>query len=187
MTSGAHTEHNQGAEAEIDPTKLVALEAGDGTKLAHGPILKGQSKWTDGAYSLMVSIVPPGLITPVHKHSTDSQVGIVIRGRLAFWVEGSPEVELGPGGYVFRPAGKFHSLWNPTNEPAHLVEITSPGKDFEEYILETSRLTAVNGADRASIETAAARARITFTDDFLADLSARHGVSAEGAQGVYWK
>ena len=108
------------------PTGLVALLAEEGVPLAQGPRLKGQSAWSGGNVCITDAAVPPRTLTPIHKHEHESQVVIVAAGTLAFYVEGSPVVELPAGSYSYRPAGLYHALWNPTDEPAHAYEITSP-------------------------------------------------------------
>jgi quercetin dioxygenase-like cupin family protein len=166
------------------PSTLVTFERAQGLPLAQGPLLKGRSEWTDGRVCITDADIPPRQLTPIHKHAYESQTVLVVSGRLAFWVEGSEVVELGAGGYAYRPANLYHSLWNPTDEPAHAVEITSPGERFQAYMLEISELTAAGRADKDTIVAAAARAGVTFTDEGMDELCETYGLTPAT---VFWK
>lgn len=166
------------------PTELVAFAQEEGLPLAQGPLLKGRSEWTDGHVCITDADVPPRQLTPIHKHAYESQTVIVVSGRLAFWVEGSEVAQVGAGGYAYRPVGLYHSLWNPTDEPAHAVEITSPGERFQAYMLEISALTAAGRADKDTIVAAAARAGVTFTDEGMDELCETYGLTPAT---VFWK
>jgi quercetin dioxygenase-like cupin family protein len=166
------------------PTALVAFAQGDGLPLAQGPRLKGRAEWTGGRVCITDAAVAPRQLTPIHKHDTDAQIVIVAAGTLAFYVEGSPVVELGAGSFAYRPAGLYHALWNPGDEPAHAVEITSPGDRFQAYMLEISALTEAGEGDKERVVAAAARAGVTFTDEGMDDLCATYGLTPAT---VFWK
>jgi quercetin dioxygenase-like cupin family protein len=129
-------------------SKLVALPVSGGTRFV-GPIrssLKIREEWVGGAFSLTDSTLAPRQIVPPHSHATDDQVTICVKGRIGIWVEGFDDVILEPGDMAFRPAGKPHAVYNPTDEDAHAVEITSPGKAYQAYMLLQSELRASGAA-----------------------------------------
>ncbi len=169
----------------LDPRVLQYVEAEGGPPLSLGQAttIAGRAAWTDGALSIFDQVIPPGLIVAPHVHEKESQASFVISGRLGFWV-GGEEVEVGAGGYVHRPVGVPHSLWNKGLEPARMLEITTPGGSFEIYMTAMSDLL---DSGEATPETAAALAAeygVHFVPEPFADLCERHGVSPEGG---FWK
>ena len=51
---------------------------------------------------------PKGFLSPTHYHSKDLH-SVVVAGHWGSWVEGAPEMVVGPGGYEFIPAGLKHT------------------------------------------------------------------------------
>ena len=39
---------------------------------------------------------------------------------------GDREVVLGPGGYITKPRGETHTMWNAGKQPARMIEVISP-------------------------------------------------------------
>lgn len=158
------------------PPGLVSLDLGDGTPLAIAPeaFLKGRAEWTDGAYCVTGSVLAPGQIVPPHVHDLEAQVTVVVSGRLGTWVDGEAEV-LPAGGYAFRPAGLPHSIFNPFDEPARFLELTSPGERFQEYMLALSALHERGEASPETIAPLAAAAGIKAVDVDLTPLLAEFG------------
>ncbi len=158
--------------------------AGTGLPLSVGSstVIIGLAEWTDGAYNVLDQIVPAGLIVAPHVHDHEAQSAFVVTGRIGFWIDGD-EFDLGAGDYILRPAGKPHSLWNSTDEPSRMLEITSPASSFERYMRALSKLADAGQAEPSRVVTLAASYGIRFVDGLEA-LSARHGVSAAGG---FWK
>jgi len=156
-----------------------------GTKLSIGAttVILGAADWTGGALNVMDQIVPPGLIVPPHYHEKDHQASYVVRGTLGFWIDGE-EFEVSAGGYIHRPAGKVHTLWNATGAPAQMLELTTPGKGFETYMGALSDLTDSGTADPESVTKLAAEQGVHFVAGPLAELCARYGVNPAGG---FWK
>ena len=156
-------------------TKVVP--EGTGTPVAIGVQMSiiGHALWTDGAYNVVDQLLPPLRIVPPHRHDLEAQACWVVSGRVGFWVDGEPEVELVAGGYISRPAGVGHSFWNPTQQPARLLEVTTPAASFERYLEAADELVTSggNGADLAAL---GASYGITFLPEKLAELCEAHGV-----------
>jgi mannose-6-phosphate isomerase-like protein (cupin superfamily) len=162
----------------------MITSAGTGFPLSIGSstAIIGLAEWTDGTYNVMDEIIPPGLIVAPHVHDNEAQSSFVVSGRLGFWVDGE-EFELGASDYILRPAGKPHSLWNSTSEPARMLEITSPAASFERYMRALSELADSGNAELSQVVALAESYGVRFVDGLEA-LSARHGVSAAGG---FWK
>lgn len=156
---------------------LISIAANAGVvPLAIAPetFLKARAAWTDGAICTTGSVLRPGAIVPAHVHDTDAQVTIVISGRIGTWVDGEADV-LGPGGYAHRPAGLPHSIFNPFEEPARFLELTSPGERFERYMLALSDLHERGAASPETIGPLAAAAGISVVEVDLSHLLAEFG------------
>jgi hypothetical protein len=101
----------------------------------------------------------------------------VISGKVGFRSDGR-EVSLGAGGYIVKPRGELHSMWNAGDEPARMIEIISPA-GFEKYFMELAEATAAGGGVRPDPSvTAPIAERFGLSFDFteVSDLVARHGL-----------
>ena len=162
---------------------FVAHAAGEGEPLSSGATIVGRSEWTDDAFCTLRSVVAPGFFSPVHLHREQSQTSVVLSGTLGFWVEGEEEVVLGPGGYVFRPKGRNHAFWNPTEEAAEVLEITSPSGDFQQWMLDLSEMMAGDGASKEEVAVRAEQAGIVFAPGLTAELTERLGLGSSDVFG----
>jgi uncharacterized cupin superfamily protein len=63
---------------------------------------------------------------------------------------GDREAVLGPGGYIAKPRGELHTMWNAGSVPARMIEVISPA-GFEHFFREVSDLTAAGRPDMATI------------------------------------
>ena len=61
----------------------------------------------------------------------------MIAGEIGF--RSDDEVVLGPGGYITKPRGQMHAMWNAGSEPGRIVEVITPG-GFENYFVELAPL-----------------------------------------------
>jgi mannose-6-phosphate isomerase-like protein (cupin superfamily) len=173
------------ADSAVGGDRLIVVRPGDGEAIGVGAstALMGRSEWTDGGVCVLDQIVTPKLISPVHMHAVESQAAYVVSGTLRFWVDGD-EGEATTGAYVFRPVGKPHALWNPTDEPVHMLEITSPAERFQEYMVELGELRDAGTADPETVKRLGARYGVTFFDEITEELSRRHGLTPSGS---FWK
>lgn len=180
-----------GTECPIPPTQtstvpdpargeMVWARRGEEPDFAMGSLpssYRARAQWTRGSYTMMEQIIAPRLLVAPHSHRYDDHLSYIVAGTLGFRV-GDQEVELCAGDAVFRPRAQPHTLWNPTDEPAVMLEITSPGR-LEDYIERLRALGAAGKADRAAVRELAARFGVTFFDDWTAELSQRHRVSPD--------
>lgn len=141
------------------------------------------SQTTHGAYCMMHQVVVPGLVTPTHRHTHEDQVAMVLEGRLGFWVEGSAELEARAGTVVNRPRGLFHALWNASEEPATMLEITTPAGSFERWMRHLSELNTSGTADEATVRALAAG---TYGIEF-ADADDPGGSRPAGTRRSFWQ
>jgi quercetin dioxygenase-like cupin family protein len=164
---------------------MVVVEAGGRLPLSLGQdmFVLGGAALTGGAYSVIDQVVPPRLIVAPHVHERETQVSLVLSGTLGFWVDGDID-EIAAGGYVLRPAGRPHALWNPTDEPARMIELTHPGAAFEEYMIKASALMDEGQATPESVGALAEGYGIRFVEGPLAELCERYGATPVGG---FWR
>ncbi len=162
----------------VERASAMRLEIGAQT------LLTGRAALTDGAYCVMDQLIAPKSLAAPHHHEVEDQASILLEGELGFWIDGE-EFFAAAGDYVYRPAGKPHALWNPSDEVARIQEITSPGARFEEYMIRLSEMIAADAADPEAVRAHANKYGVRFlADGTEEELSARHGVSPAGN---FWK
>lgn len=71
---------------------------------------------------------------PMHKHTYEDEISCVLEGELSV-IQNGIEQTAGPGEYIIKPRGIFHTFWNATNKRIRFIEIISPG-NFEYYFAE---------------------------------------------------
>ena len=168
-------------EERGSPLEMVHVPEGGGDPVNFGmpSAIICQAQWTEGACFIIDQQVPPATITAAHSHRDETQGAYLVRGTLGFWVDGT-EVTAEEGSYVLRPAGAVHALWNISDEPAHMLEITTPAAEFQKFLLEFSEMND-RGAGAEELTALANGYGTVFADDVTADLCARHGLSTRGA------
>ena len=75
-----------------------------------------------------------------HLHTREDEYSIVTEGELGFR-SGEREVVLGAGGYITKPRGELHAMWNAGSVPARMIEIISPA-GFELFFRDVADLAA---------------------------------------------
>lgn len=110
---------------------------------------------TSGAYSLGLATTPPGVAPPLHVHTRDDEIFIVISGELSFHTpDGWRDVE--PGTVVYMPKGVPHTLRNRGPGPSQHWVLTAPS-GFEEFYARAGALLAAPGPpDREALGRTAA-------------------------------
>jgi quercetin dioxygenase-like cupin family protein len=79
---------------------------------------------------------PPGHASPRHEHP-NTQVLIVVRGRLSIITDTDGEQELAEGDAAYIFAGEPHIVKNPLAEPCVGIDIFVPGRSFDFWLKRT--------------------------------------------------
>jgi quercetin dioxygenase-like cupin family protein len=129
-----------------------------------------------GGISIVEHTFDPGVLVPPHRHTREDEISCVIFGEIGFR-SNDREVSLGAGGYIVKPRGEMHSMWNAGTEPARMIEIVTPA-GFEKYFIELAEATAAAGGRPDPSITAPIAERFGLSFDFtqVPDLVARHGL-----------
>lgn len=141
-----------------------------------GATLIGRAEWVDGAVCMLDQTVPPGVLVAAHIHDRETQLAYVVSGALTFYVDNEKE-SVSEGGLVVRPAGSVHALWNATDEPARMVEITTPATNWQAFVLELEALFARGDAAPEELATLSERYGTRLAPDVTSALALRHGLT----------
>lgn len=128
---------------------------------------------TDGRFSSQSVVLGAGRLVVPHSHKNEDEFSFVFRGRIGGRV-GDHDVVVEEGGFLFKPRGIVHALWNPTDVDAIIIEFISPA-GFEGFFEEMGALPAGSGPYR--VQEIAARYGQTPHPELIAELSELYGVS----------
>jgi quercetin dioxygenase-like cupin family protein len=131
-----------------------------------------------GGISIVEHTFEPGVLIPPHIHTREDEISCVISGEIGFRSNGR-EVSLGAGGYIVKPRGELHSMWNAGAEPARMIEILTPA-GFEKYFMELAEATAATGGrpDQSVFARLSERFGLSYDFTEVPNLVARHGLRA---------
>ena len=79
-------------------------------------------------------IAPRALAAPLHLHHNEDEYSYVLEGTLGALL-GDEVLTAGPGFWVHKPRGQWHTFWNAGDEPCHIIEVISPA-GFENFFRE---------------------------------------------------
>jgi quercetin dioxygenase-like cupin family protein len=128
-----------------------------------------------GSVSIVEHVFAPKALVPPHRHTREDEISYVVEGEIGFRSDGR-EVSLGAGGYIVKPRGELHAMWNAGSVPARMIEIISPA-GFEAYFVELAEaVAAAGGPDPEVIGPVAARYGLSFDFGGVPDLVARYGL-----------
>jgi quercetin dioxygenase-like cupin family protein len=128
---------------------------------------------TEGRFSAQSAVLEPRKLVMPHTHRDEDEFTFVFRGRIGGRV-GDQDLVVEEGGFLFKPRGILHALWNPTAADAIVVEFISPA-GFEGFFEEMGGLRNEAGPD--VVREIATRYGQTPHPELIAELSERHGVS----------
>jgi mannose-6-phosphate isomerase-like protein (cupin superfamily) len=132
---------------------------------------------TGGAMSVVEHPFAVGTLVSPHLHTREDEYSIVTEGEIGFR-SGDREVVLGPGGYIAKPRGELHAMWNAGSVPARMIEIITPA-GFEHFFREVCEMVAAGPDTAGDAEAMADRYGLRFEEpDWLPDIIARYGLDA---------
>jgi quercetin dioxygenase-like cupin family protein len=126
---------------------------------------------TEGRFSAQSAVLAPRELVIPHSHQHEDEFTFVYRGRIGGLV-GKAETEVDEGGFLFKPRGEVHSLWNPTDHEVVVIELISPA-GFEHFFEEMGALTH---ADPQVMREIAQRYGQRPHPELIGELQERHGV-----------
>ena len=109
--------------------KVTVVQPGGGETVripGFGATYKLYSRDNGGEVAMVEHPFPVGTITAPHQHTREDEHSIVLEGQIGFRSD-DDEVVLGPGGYITKPRGQTHAMWNAGSVPGRIVEVITPG------------------------------------------------------------
>jgi mannose-6-phosphate isomerase-like protein (cupin superfamily) len=155
-------------------TRVLRSGEGDaGSLTSIGVRFLVSDEGSGGGFALVEHPMPPrALGAPLHRHNREDEYSLIVEGRVAALL-GEDLVFGDVGDLIFKPRGEWHTFWNPTDQPARILEIISPGA-FEGYFRQMIALPPdATHADRAEI---AARYDLEVDPESIGRLVAEYGL-----------
>ena len=161
------------------PPPVTVVQPGEGRVGDLGDISVEFKLWgagTGGALAIVEHGFPPGALIPPHVHTREDEHSIVTAGRIGFR-SGDQEVVLEAGGYITKPRGEAHAMWNAGPEPARMIEVITPS-GFELFFRDVVDMLESGDTDPERGAALAASYGLTFVDTpWLADVVHRYGLN----------
>jgi quercetin dioxygenase-like cupin family protein len=152
---------------------VVTPEEGRSVSLGGmGVVFKLGREDTGGAFAVIEHPIEPGRLVLPHVHQREDEYSYVLEGVIGARV-GDQEITAAAGSYVIKPRGLMHTFWNPGPRPARLVEIIAPA-GFEAYFVELAE------TDPGRRQELAAKYGVTYSSDWVADLTSRYNLKLLG-------
>jgi uncharacterized cupin superfamily protein len=110
------------------PSKPSIVQHNEGRVLhAFGDVssvmLRGEQ--TGGAFTALFDETPPGGGPPIHVHSKEDELFLIVEGTVSFFAN-DLWTDVGPGGAVFMPRGTPHTYRNRTDTPTRQWILANP-------------------------------------------------------------
>lgn len=166
--------------ATTGATTIKVVQPGDGDR---GQLLPGvgvqfkiDGADTGGLVSIVEHPFDVGALVPPHVHHREDEISYVLEGEIGFR-SADDEVVLAPGGYIVKPRGQVHAMWNAGRTPARMIEvITTAG--FEDFFREVAALVATDPPSPEQLGELAARYELPFAEpSWLPDVIERYGLT----------
>ena len=167
-------------QALATPTQLKVVQPGEGDT---GMLLPGvgvqfkiDAEDVGGHVSVVEHPFAVGSLVPPHVHHLEDEVSIVIEGSIGFRSE-DQEAVLEPGGYIIKPRGEVHAMWNAGDVPARMIEIITPA-GFDKFFRELAEANAQGPMSPPEVAEMAARYELPFAEpDWIGDVIERYGLT----------
>lgn len=161
--------------------QLKIVEPGQGHEGILGPgvgvAFKIDGDDVGGAISVVEHPFAVGALVPPHVHHREDEISYVLEGEIGFR-SNDREVVLGAGGYIVKPRGEVHAMWNAGRETARMIEIITPA-GFERFFRELADMNAASGgASLEEVGALAARYELPFAQpEWLPEIVERYGLT----------
>jgi quercetin dioxygenase-like cupin family protein len=131
---------------------------------------------TGGQVAIVEHPFPPGSLVPPHVHTREDEFSIVTAGAIGFR-SGSDEVVLEAGGYISKPRGELHTMWNAGPQEARLIEVITPA-GFERFFLELAEAFESGPPDADALGSLAETYGLFFDPTWVPELMAKYSLNS---------
>src|SRR4051794_30651795 len=165
--------------SQVEVPELTVVRPGEGEERDLGTIgvvFKLFGEQTNGSVSIVEHPFPVRACVPPHLHTREDEYSIVTEGEIGFR-SGDREVVLPAGGYITKPRGEMHTMWNAGTVPARMIEIISPA-GFEDFFREMADAVESGPLTAEIMGDLAERYGLEFGNPaWLPDVIARYGLT----------
>jgi quercetin dioxygenase-like cupin family protein len=166
-------------EAHAD-TMLKVVPPGGGRHGRLGPGVgvdfKIDGDDTQGRLAVVEHPFAVGALVRPHVHTREDEISIVLEGEIGFRSQ-DEEVVLRAGGYIVKPRGEVHAMWNAGATPARMIEIITPA-GFEGFFRGFADLNDAGPVDPARVAALAVQFGLPYAEPaWLADVVERYGLT----------
>lgn len=81
---------------------------------------------TDGRLGIALVTQPPGIATPLHRHTREAEAFYLLSGTMTYRA-GDETFELSAGSFIYLPQGLPHAFRITGEQPARILGLTVPG------------------------------------------------------------
>jgi quercetin dioxygenase-like cupin family protein len=96
--------------------------------------VKAAGNDTNGSFTLIECVAPPGFAPPPHIHRDEDEAFYLLEGEMRITC-GDETWSIGPGGFAFLPRGVPHGFNVGASGPAKMLQLTLPAQ-FERFAAE---------------------------------------------------
>jgi quercetin dioxygenase-like cupin family protein len=158
---------------------LTVVRPGEGRAVeleGVGVVFKLWAEDTGGAVAIVEHPFAVGALVSPHLHTREDEYSIVTEGEVGFR-SGDREVVLGAGGYIAKPRGEIHAMWNAGAVPARIIEVISPA-GFERFFRDIADLAASGAMEAGDFIAVADGYGLEFAEpEWQADVIERYGLT----------
>lgn len=163
-------------EARRTIDKSTVILPGEGDPFTFGDVsgrfmIAGAATNNQFAVAQMPEIPPRTLAAPLHRHHNEDEYTYVVDGTLGT-MAGDEVVTAGPGTWLIKPRGQWHTFWNAGDTPCHMIEIVAPA-GFERYFDEVAEA----GGDLEQLVQINEKYGIDMDFDSIPELCERFGLT----------
>lgn len=124
----------------------MTTEQISGTGVVHRPPGTGPATWamgsiferlvgadqTEGLLGLSIVTQPPGIATPLHRHTREAEAFFLLEGAMTYRA-GEELFELTAGSFIYLPKGLPHAFRVRGETPMRMLALTVPGRLLDLY------------------------------------------------------
>jgi quercetin dioxygenase-like cupin family protein len=143
-----------------------------------GVIFKIDGDDTGSAISIVEHPFAVGALVPPHIHTREDELSYVLEGEIGFR-SNDQQVVLSAGGYIVKPRGELHAMWNAGSTPARMIEVIAPS-GFERFFAGLVDLTDAGPPDPQAVADLSDRYGLLDPEqdpDWLAEIIDRYGLT----------
>jgi quercetin dioxygenase-like cupin family protein len=111
---------------------------------------KVKSKDTNGVFSVIEIVTPPGKGVALHVHEREDELVYLLEGEIEVTL-GNQKMKAVPGVMALLPRGIPHGFTNIGNKPSRLLDTILPGQ-FDNYFVELAALFAAGDPSEKQID-----------------------------------